>query len=308
MVEASLYHDSLVILESLKKDDKKTGNSLHNHLTANTPSSLKNRFPSIKIIYKEINNSSEFNKYLSNVLESEKIQCPIIHIEAHGSNDGGVFRLVFADSSDIGADKLGDLFRQINIKTNFNFIVSMAACYGEEMIFEFLRSVVSDKIIPFFSVIGAYKKLMPNEIEDFYINFYDLYFGNQNALESRHTDVDKLKKKLATSFPKFYIIDILEIVAVSLRAYYKNECTPDKLEMRKIKTQEGLLDETMLIITKDKISDFAAQNNTEEKVINRKIATLLAFDSVKGNRERFKDINYINILDAIIPKLGCKQK
>lgn len=303
MLEASVYQDSLIILESLKKNENKTGKTLYSHLTSDNPYSLKNKFPSIKIIYKEINNSSEFHQYLSSVLESEKIQCPIIHIEAHGSNDGGVFRLVFADNSDIEADKLGDLFRLINIRTNFNFIVSLATCYGKEMISEFIRSVVLDKTIPFFSVIGADKELMPDEIEDFFINFYNLYFGKPYITECKHTDVRKVREKLAISFPQFYIIDILGIVAISLSAYYRNECTSDKLEKRKKQIQEKVLEETRLIFTKDQISDLAAQSLNEEKIINRKIATLLAFDSVKGNRDRFKDINYINILDVIVPKL-----
>lgn len=306
MIEANLYHDSLIILESLKEDDKKTGKILYSHLTSDTSNSLKNSFPSIKIIYKEINSSNEFNKFLSNVLESEKIQCPIIHIEAHASYEGEYFRLVFADNSSLEAEELGGLFRKINIKTKFNFIVSMATCFGEEMVSEFIRSVVLDKAIPFFSVIGAYKELNPAEIEDFFINFYSLYFGSPNAQELKLTDVNELKKKLAINFPNFYIIDILNIIVISLKAYFKNKCTSDELEKRKKQIQEIMLEKTKVIITKDQISDSIPL--AEENTINRKIATLLAFDSVKENRVRFGDINYISVLDALIPNLECIQK
>lgn len=303
-MHATIYHGSIIIIESLKNDDKKTGKSLHDALTADTKSSLKATMPFIKIRYKGVTSSSELLKFLEEIYASDEYECPVIHIEAHGGNDGEYF-LECTDGSRLTCEELAEPLRRINEKSGLNLLLSMATCHGQDMECAFVSAFCQDKVIPFFALIGSNYDEHPDKIEDFFLNFFQFYFNGNSAALEKHTDVSAVMSRFNRQFPNFKIIDTLRIIAIAIKKYW-DLSTPEAIEQRRKNIQEIAVRETGSIVSKDRLSDIAHESNLEEKTVNNKISNLLGFDKIKGNKERFKDINYLSVITILVPKLNKK--
>lgn len=308
-MQATFYHGSIIIIESLKDDDKKTGKMLHNTLIADTKCSLKNTMPFIKIRYEGVTSSNELLNLLEEIYKSDEYKCPVIHIEAHGGNDGGNdggYFLECTDGSILTCEELAEPLRRINEKSGLNLLLSMATCHGLDMECAFVSAFCQDRIIPFVALVGSNYDEHSDSIEDFFLNFFRLYFNGNGAASEKHTDVNTVMSTLNRQFPHFKIIDTLKIIAITLKRYWDLKCTPEAKEQRLKNIKEIAVRESGIIVSTDSLSDIAHDFNLEEKSVNDKISHLLGFCKIEGNRERFKNINYLGVISVLVPKLGKK--
>ena len=159
-----LYCDfnKIFVIESLFQEDKKTGQNLFNDVLRWKESQIQSQL-------NLINTKKEF----LNLLEDIKIEInkkgmiPFLHLEMHGNeNKDG---LVINNGELITWLELVNRFREINILTKHNLVVSLATCYGAYIYGEMN---IAERA-PFWAFIGPWGKLDPIDIEISYSSFFE---------------------------------------------------------------------------------------------------------------------------------------
>jgi len=163
--------DTIIIISSLKEQDKKTGVKLKEYLDLlNTTRNLGLEIY-IYFVKTEIELENNFALIEKSIEESHKI--PLIHFETHGSNDES--GLVLSNNDYIGWKKLGDFCRKINIKTKNSLFVSVSACFGGKL----AECINIKKECPFSILIGPTTMIYPNDIENFNEAFFMQLFESK---------------------------------------------------------------------------------------------------------------------------------
>ncbi|TCD46822.1 hypothetical protein [Chlorobium sp. N1] len=123
----SIHFSSVVILESLAKN--KTGRQLYEDLRPITIQADRD----IDIKYFEVDSKEALLTQLHSIeQDANKDDWPILHIECHGLDDTTGISLANGDS--LSWAELKPYLTAINIATQCNLLVVMAACYGGHMV------------------------------------------------------------------------------------------------------------------------------------------------------------------------------
>lgn len=177
--------NGLVIVESLDPSSFKTGESLCEKLTTYC------QREAIFLGYFSINTRAEFAKVLR-ILEREVISGtqfrPILHIEAHGADDGQ--GLVLANGDMVRWPDFALACRRINEATQNNLMVVFAACYG----YSAVCGLDLSKVSPYCSLVGPTTTVTTREIAASFDDFYTELFASGDF------------EKASSSLPKGYEI------------------------------------------------------------------------------------------------------
>ena len=149
----------IVVIESLKDSERKTGTELYYDTIQRKieflSSSMKSRFFSV-LDKNEFIESLNYIEANAQYMESGIL----IHIEAHGAQSHTGISL--QDGSLITWKDLIGTFRAINIITKNNLYISLATCFGRYM----FEEVDSDLKSPYSCYISAIEEVLPSEIVD----------------------------------------------------------------------------------------------------------------------------------------------
>jgi len=176
----------VVIIESLKEEDKKTGTALHEEIIKYKKFIESNLSSYLYIV----NSKAEFFEVLKNLIEKIKTDkfYPILHIEAHGSEYG----IELASKEFVKWEEMIDLFREMNILLSNMLIIMMGLCVGMSII----RVINPSKRAPFRAVIGAVHEVDEVELligcETFYDNFF-FSFDHIKSLNLMNSEIDEKK-------------------------------------------------------------------------------------------------------------------
>lgn len=143
---------------------QQTGRTIYEELRDFTPTGV----PRVKLHY--IASEAEFWACLSNI-EADCLSGwkPIIHIEAHGCQAGlEVSNSGNQKSSIVPWNVLVDRFRGINVASDFNLGVFVAACEGIEAV----RPMTIKKPAPYMFLVGPKAPLAARELRTAAKNFY----------------------------------------------------------------------------------------------------------------------------------------
>ena len=153
--------NTLYIIESLRPNEKKTGQILYEDMK-----NYEFFHDKLTVQLCIVNDVEGWNGLMQNIrLECEtKSTLPIIHLEVHGSEDV----IQFTNGSTLGRDYVIEQLRQINIATKCNLFVTLAVCKGLYMLLE----THIDKEMPFCGVVGSFEKIMSGDILLRYYEFY----------------------------------------------------------------------------------------------------------------------------------------
>lgn len=153
------------IIEWLSPGEKRTGNELHIWMQSQRPGwSVYDRCESKTEVVRSIEHAAGLAK------RSGKV--PILHIEAHGCDMG------IASSNDPRGDflswsELTIPLQQLNVATNCNLIVVVAACFG----FAAIQALTKGPRAPAVALVGPNATLSGNELllgaKEFYRRFSD---------------------------------------------------------------------------------------------------------------------------------------
>lgn len=149
----AIYFSKITVIESLKTN--KTGRRLYEDLKLINIQKGRD----IDTAYLEAKNKEEFIAILIQLKQdAEKGKWPILHIECHGLEDKSGISLANGDC--IEWAELKPYFTALNVATECNLLVVMAACYGGYMV-ELVQPIGR---APFLAMISLTKEILPEEI------------------------------------------------------------------------------------------------------------------------------------------------
>lgn len=155
---------TIVIVQSLKDGDLKTGEMLYNNLSTSLPI----KYPDTSVKFYDVKNKKElveaFYRLYNDITDGELIT---LQIEAHGCEDG-----VDLSSGELVTWKqFYGLIRPINEKMLNLLLVCMSMCYGAAM----LTLIEPEKRAPYRAFIGTGSTIKAGVLLDGYSAFYESY-------------------------------------------------------------------------------------------------------------------------------------
>lgn len=155
---------TIVIIQSLKDKDLKTGKLLYEDLSALLPI----KHPDTSVKFYDVKNKKElaetFYKIYNEIEDGELIT---LQIETHGCEDG----VVLASGEFVTWKEFLGIIRPINEKMLNLLLVCMSMCYGGALISQF----EPEKRAPYRAFIGTGDTIKPQVLLDGFNAFYDNY-------------------------------------------------------------------------------------------------------------------------------------
>lgn len=191
----------LVIIESLRENDLKTGTLLHNGLMKNK----KFQEPTLSSFLYTVKTKEELFQKLTEIIVRIKIDklFPILHFEMHGFEDG----IQLSSNEIVGWNELLPIFREINILLSNKLTIMMGMCRGITIAFE----IDTSKRAPFNLIIGTIRDINGIELLNGYDAFYDNYFFTFDSVKSTqlmNNEIDAIQSTF-TYLKAEYFFDIL---------------------------------------------------------------------------------------------------
>lgn len=209
-----LDFNTVVVIESLRSDEVKTGKNLYEDI-------IKRRcdLKKINCYFFEAKDFKSFVASLGTIVlmcESD-ILYPFLHFEIHGNKQG----LELMDGTVIPWETLQDFCREINVLTNNQLIVSLATCSGAY----FSSNIDLNKPSPFWGFVGPESSITSDNLVDDFTNFFDTLLTTFNinfAIESLHSNFSKYVYYSAQELFEKYIEANIQV--------YSKEDKRDKLK------------------------------------------------------------------------------
>lgn len=152
----------IVIIESIPDGQPKTGKYLHEALKA---AALNNSRP-ITVEHYPLSSRTELFGLLAQLRADAVLKgdLPLLHLEAHGNDDG----LELANGDFVLFAQLYEHLQPINVATQLNMFVSVAACEGVS----FGKMLIPTERAPFLNLLGPRDKMYPDQLYQAFHAFY----------------------------------------------------------------------------------------------------------------------------------------
>ena len=167
-------HYALIIIESLKVDDKKIGTILNEELLK----LKKFQQPDLKTRVFPINSKHELISLFESIISmQEKVEfIPHLHFEIHGFENG----LELTNGDRINWSELMDYFSRINFLTKNYLVIYLAVCFGSSI----LKNISPLGRAPFKALVTPGLEITEQQILSGFTSFYDEYFTSFDLKES----------------------------------------------------------------------------------------------------------------------------
>lgn len=181
-----------VIIESLKKDEKKTGKILVEEI-------LKyKRFeePNLSAFYYPVQTKNEFIASLNMIIKRVQKDhlFPFLHIEAHGSVHG----IQLASNETILWEEFLPYLRKLNVLLHNSLVLSLGTCFGISLI----STIDPTMRAPFRIVIGAVKEISIEDIIAGFERYFDVYFFSFDPVKA----LQEMNNAVGGEKNKFFMI------------------------------------------------------------------------------------------------------
>ena len=155
---------TIVIIQSLKDEDLKTGEMLYDELVASLPTKYRDTSVKFYDVKNKLELSEVFHRIYNGITDGELIT---LQIEAHGCEEG-----VSLSSGELVTWKqFFGFFRPINVKMLNLLLVCMSMCYGGALITQF----EPEKRAPYRAFIGTGSTIKAGTLLDGFSAFYENY-------------------------------------------------------------------------------------------------------------------------------------
>lgn len=165
-----IYFNNIYVIESLYKEDRKTGTELYEDVI--TRRSWQKPNLSTRLI--QIESKKDLFETLFNIKDqcSSKNNHPFIHFETHGFSKG----ISLKNKENIYWSEITPILREINISTKNNLFISVAACLGGSIQHEIKIS----EPCPFRGFIGPIEKVLGENLVISYSTFFNELLVSNN--------------------------------------------------------------------------------------------------------------------------------
>lgn len=161
---------TIVIIQSLKEDDLKTGELLYNKLSASLPI----KYSDTSVQFYDVKDKKElaevFYKVYNGIEDGELIT---LQIEAHGCEDG----VDLASDELVTWKEFFGIIRPFNVKMLNLLLVCMSMCFGGALLTQF----EPEKRAPYRAFIATGDKIKAGVLLDGFTAFYDNYHHFLNS-------------------------------------------------------------------------------------------------------------------------------
>lgn len=160
-----LKFSKIFIIQSLKSYETDTGRQLSEYVL---PLAIEG---GLDFEFKVCESSSNFLEVLKGLeIFAESGGIPLLHIECHGDDIGGI---EFSDKSSMSWAELSLALYSINVKTGFNLLAVISACFGSYLLSE--EFTVNDEVrSPVSAFIGPSSVISPDESLRGFMSFYNV--------------------------------------------------------------------------------------------------------------------------------------
>lgn len=180
----NLAFDYVLILEWLDKDDRRTGEELHEFLQQlNVPTCMV-----------KCNSADHVRAALQRALENVSVRgIPVVHIESHGSDP---FDQADVRDADFGINavpglpwtELGDWLAPLNVASTFRLLVVGATCYGFAAI---AAMKTGEHPAPFAATVGFSTSVGESSLHDAMKEFYRSVCQRREKLQDAVTAAEQ---------------------------------------------------------------------------------------------------------------------
>lgn len=202
-------------MDSIPDGELNTAQRLHDEIDTYAAANL----PSPDIQYYRVPRRTDFFRAVSNLTgPAARGYYPLIHIECHGDEDG--FQL--ADGSLVDWDEIKQPFTELNVVTQLNLMVIVAACTGAA----FAKiTQISDRA-PFWGMMGPTDNVTAGDLEKSFGAFYRTLIQTKSPAEAvQRLDVESQRGL-------FWRTTAQGLFEKAWSRYQENECSPTKLDLR----------------------------------------------------------------------------
>lgn len=176
---------TIIIIQSLKDDDLKTGELLYNRLSSTLPI----KYPDTSVKFYDVKDKSElavaFHKIYTEIEDGELVT---LQIETHGCEEG----IELTSGELVTWKEFFGIIRPINEKMLNLLLVCMSMCYGGALI----TQLEPEKRAPYLAFIGTGSTIKAGVLLDGFAVFYDNYhnlldtFAAYEAMKGATIDAD----------------------------------------------------------------------------------------------------------------------
>jgi hypothetical protein len=214
----TIKFDSIVVIESLKPKDSKTGEWLYDRVI----DSWARRNGPFHTRFYQVVSRQEFFAVLDTI-RAELFQnghAPILHIEAHGDTKG----LELGNGDYIQWEELRDRLTEMNRLCNVNLLVVMAMCAGWHL----SRLLMPTDRAPVWGIVGPTEDVKAGPMRESMETFYNTLLDTMDARRALDEMNDGAPYGAWT-----YILETAEIMFCRVFHHYVHKlCTEDQLQER----------------------------------------------------------------------------
>ena len=219
-MKTGFHFKTIWVIESLPNGEYRTGKELYDDVLY-----YKHiQDPNVLVEFVEVTDKSSLKEQLGKILLTLKStgQIPLIHFETHGNKEG----LELKSGDFVLYEDLCQILREINILTQNNLFVIVAACNGAYLSFILKNSLTMP--CPFWGICGPSVKINAVDIIAGYSAFYDEAFisANMNAA------LDRLKQSIPHHANNFNIWNSEYMFVHAFKHYLHDYCNSNAVDQR----------------------------------------------------------------------------
>jgi hypothetical protein len=149
---------------------------------------------------------------------------PVLHLETHGNPEG----LGLASGEFASWEELQPALTEINVVSHVNLVVMVAACNGLDLL-KILQP--TDPAVARL-IIGPNRTLTAGEVETANRAFYRVLFETFDGFRAYRAMNDAIEPPSATRRQVYHALSAENMFQMVMRAYFRTECTPERLAAR----------------------------------------------------------------------------
>lgn len=282
-VKAILKSTNVWIIEWLPSTDQRTGWDLHEWIHKQRPKWSH---------YFECSNKEEVLSSIeqATIFAKKNNIIPVLHIEAHGNQDGLGCQNDNGNIEFLSWDELTEPLQELNLATRCNLVIVVAACIG----FAGIQALVRGPRAPAIALVGPDAEIKVGHLFEGTKEFYRRWMDKDPNLTDIVNSASRETGSVAFDWEPFAVLAydaLAEHLIISMRE--------DQQQMQKCRIQQLMLNNTNGSVqdTENKLSLISP--SFQKPLIQKMWNEMFMIDLYPENEQRF-GVNWSDVIDLIV--------